>query len=245
MSFAFNIPFAVEKAPSWVNPYITDGLIAMWDGEWNAGGGKHDANATVWKDLSGTLDLFVITTPLWGDNFCTFESPGNGWISAENIDPYIPNILSGREGTVEVVTQAIPGTSTNKIITGSKINQLTFRQQGADATRIGFSFQCGGQIVGLGYGGGNPVRSSATAKMSDGIWTLVRHFGGVDRTDSRGSVTYPISNDQKVAVGVRIDNTNDGYFIGDIFCVRYYDRCLSDQEMASNYAVDKARFNLS
>ena len=41
------------SASGWVNPYVTDGLIAMWDGEWNAGGGVHDPEATVWKDLSG------------------------------------------------------------------------------------------------------------------------------------------------------------------------------------------------
>ena len=35
------------------NPYITDGLVAMWDGEWNAGIGIHDDNAIVWKDLVG------------------------------------------------------------------------------------------------------------------------------------------------------------------------------------------------
>ena len=28
-------------AAKWINPYITDGLIAMWDGEWNAGGGLY------------------------------------------------------------------------------------------------------------------------------------------------------------------------------------------------------------
>ena len=33
--------------------YIQDGLVAMWDGEWNAGGGKHNTNATMWKDLTG------------------------------------------------------------------------------------------------------------------------------------------------------------------------------------------------
>ena len=40
----------------WQNPYITDGLVAMWDGEWNAGWGVHDAAATTWKDLVGTRD---------------------------------------------------------------------------------------------------------------------------------------------------------------------------------------------
>ena len=27
------------KSSLWKNPYVTDGLVAMWDGKWNAGGG--------------------------------------------------------------------------------------------------------------------------------------------------------------------------------------------------------------
>lgn len=42
--------------PEWTNPYVTDGLIAMWDGEWNAGPGIHDPQASVWKDLIGDCD---------------------------------------------------------------------------------------------------------------------------------------------------------------------------------------------
>lgn len=30
-----------EDSAKWENPYITDGLVALWDGEWNAGFGKH------------------------------------------------------------------------------------------------------------------------------------------------------------------------------------------------------------
>ena len=33
---------AWAKAGGWINPYVTDGLVAMWDGEWNAGVGIHD-----------------------------------------------------------------------------------------------------------------------------------------------------------------------------------------------------------
>ena len=52
---------AWAKSGGWVNPYVPDGLVAMWDGEWNAGGGVHDPNATVWKDLSGNgYDMNVV-----------------------------------------------------------------------------------------------------------------------------------------------------------------------------------------
>ena len=48
-----NAAFSIGKSQDAAieNPYITDGLVAMWDGEWNVGLGKHSDTATVWKDL--------------------------------------------------------------------------------------------------------------------------------------------------------------------------------------------------
>ena len=40
-----------KSAPT-ARDYVQNGLIAMWDGEWNAGLGVHDPNATTWVDLS-------------------------------------------------------------------------------------------------------------------------------------------------------------------------------------------------
>ena len=35
-------------------PYITDGLVAMWDAEWNAGLGKHDPSKGIIEIFSKT-----------------------------------------------------------------------------------------------------------------------------------------------------------------------------------------------
>ena len=43
----------------WQIPYITNGLVAYWDGEWNAGGGIHNPDTTIWKDLAGGHDLIL------------------------------------------------------------------------------------------------------------------------------------------------------------------------------------------
>ena len=45
---------AWAKSGGWTNPYVTDGLVAMWDGEWNVAGGVHE-NGTKWVDLVGGL----------------------------------------------------------------------------------------------------------------------------------------------------------------------------------------------
>lgn len=42
----------IEKEELDPNQYVTDGLVAWYDGEWNVGIGEHDSSATVWKDLS-------------------------------------------------------------------------------------------------------------------------------------------------------------------------------------------------
>lgn len=39
------------KANNWTNPYIVDGLVAMWDGEWNMKGGEHASMPSMWVDL--------------------------------------------------------------------------------------------------------------------------------------------------------------------------------------------------
>ncbi len=47
-------------------PYVTDGLIAWYDGIWNAGLGVHSLMTTTWKDLAGGNDA-------------TQRLPSGGW----------------------------------------------------------------------------------------------------------------------------------------------------------------------
>ena len=52
-------------APAQDEGYVTDGLVARWDGIDNAGTGTHAPNATVWKDLAGNLDLTLTGSVGW------------------------------------------------------------------------------------------------------------------------------------------------------------------------------------
>jgi hypothetical protein len=45
-------------------------------------------------------------------------------------------------------------------------------------------------------------------------------------------------------IGARFQNAVNGYYSGLIHSVRLYSRALTADEIAANYAVDKARFNL-
>lgn len=41
-------------------PYVTDGLVAMWDGIWNNGIDSHSSKPEVIKDLVGAHDLTLV-----------------------------------------------------------------------------------------------------------------------------------------------------------------------------------------
>ena len=61
-----------EPKPAY-NPYITDGLVAMFDGEWNIGFGKHSDTTEVWVNLVDRYAL-AIDGKVVGENFVRFTS---------------------------------------------------------------------------------------------------------------------------------------------------------------------------
>lgn len=74
-------------------------------------------------------------------------------------------------------------------------------------------------------------------------WRLARLFigGGLEITSSSGHESW--SQMTLGEIGGRKARTNNVYK-GDIYCMRIYDRVLTQQEMAKNYAVDVERFDI-
>ena len=77
----------------WKNPYVTDGLIAMWDGIWNAGPGTHADDFSSWLPCVGNHAL------IRGD------VSGIVTIADNHVSSYAPN---GASGAIFVVSDAIP-----------------------------------------------------------------------------------------------------------------------------------------
>ena len=94
---------AWAKSGEWVNPYVTDGLVAMWDGEWNAGFGIHNPLAATIKDLIGTNDLILDPTSQIRPNSFTVERE-NGCVTKNVVSPN------------DVVTIEIVATLTDSVI---------------------------------------------------------------------------------------------------------------------------------
>ena len=72
--------WGLGRRRGWTNPYITDGLVAMWDGEWNVGGGVHDGTASQWLDVVGSRTLLLNGSAAFGANYMETTDSASGAI---------------------------------------------------------------------------------------------------------------------------------------------------------------------
>ena len=215
--------------------YVQYGLIAMWDGIENAGWGKHDPSATVWKDLVGTRDLKSSEV---GCNY-TIYSAGN-----DNLSQFLKYdgdiTLCARVEFVGVSWQdwcyfglgTDVGTSKGLAIAGNN----AFR------VRVQDGYYSPSWSVDV-------VIPNATAGKAYSI-AIVFHFA-TKSFDVYSDGVYISSADvpnwnidpdvyQVFSFGARYDNRRCGKrFNGFV-----YSRALTSAEISHNYATDKARFNL-
>lgn len=224
----------------WVNPYVTDGLVAMWDGEWNAGGGVHDPNATVWKDLVGGVLM----------PNCSF---GN--------DYSIPTSKSTTGNVFELSTDfTLHGCLVNANASGNNITMLGIGDDSTSCLQRGFvlSAKSGPNFARVQYrtkpNGAvyNSVSTQATvgeACSFDLVFELAsRTFSAYSNATKKGEAQIKQENwvleGTSVSIGTEfLDYTNIGAF--KRHSILYYSRALTAAEIAANYAIDKQRFNLS
>ena len=234
---------------AWQNPYVTDGLVAMWDGEWNAGGGVHDATATTWTDLSGSrCNLRAPAQYSFGSNFCDLPA-------GKRFTGTLPSVMS--ETTTEFVgcfTESYK-TSTDcdlGVEVGNRGLGTMFLSNIANLTRdvmVATRTSNASSMTIYRIKGSYPVNAvsayvnvltsfSGTAKISSG-----REFGlyvnGQARTGTSANYwTAPATTPTSaIAVGTT------GKTAIRLCCVRIYSRVLTAAEIAANHAIDRARFN--
>ena len=217
--------------------YVQDGLVAMWDGIENAGRCVHDPNATVWKDLSGNgHDLLLSGTASFGADHADLDGSGC-FYERTDISPFFA--VTGL--TAQVVSTKI----------GDEVNRGLYSI--GESTRflwIWNSFQQGSGrmtfskfIYSHNVGSTNPnIASDAKTSFT------ITHANGVANTfvnktaDLTVSVSpLSVSGTDRIVVG-KIGGFDN--FKGNIYCVRHYSRVLTAEEIAHNYTIDKARFNL-
>lgn len=95
-------PLGVKKMTPAMR-YSQDGLIAHWDALENIGYGKHDANATVWKDLAGNTNATLEDGAFIGNKFFVATDKGRAVVGARIDETAWNNIFATRKPyTIEV-----------------------------------------------------------------------------------------------------------------------------------------------
>ena len=220
---------AAKRGGGWVNPYVTNGLVATWDGEWNAGWGVHDANATVWKDLVGTRDATLSGSFAWGSNYWHVES-----VSGRGLATWPAQNL-GSDQTIEFVISVGATSGYGRIIAeGQNVAAPIARTNGP-------------YLYGYGIDRGITLSDYVMDYMH--VHQIVHPSGGPLYYYIDGALVW-------TEPGATSDSTGatSGYFANradlqrgldaKYYSVRLYSRALTAAEIAANYAVDKARFNL-
>lgn len=231
--------------------YVQDGLIAMWDGVENAGWGVHDQNATVWKDLVGGYDI-----PLnegcyaWKNDQIesTLVTPGQyaGIVDIPRLD-YAKGSFHVESINVPVDVKKVRtalkgiGGSDEFWSTGTACEYISYENSYGFTTNVGSQY-------GPQWGRSMRFNAPITGTCVDSL--NFKNPGAEPKTFGRnGSMITPyfIGYEGQTWVGnpkgiMRVlKSTNSIYALK---CLRVYDRDLSPDEIAANYAIDKARFNL-
>ena len=85
----------------WHIPYITDGLVACWDGIENAGAGVHNPAATVWKDIVGGYEFALTGVTVDADRM-TFAGTATSYGTLSGADT-TATFVAAKNGTMEIV----------------------------------------------------------------------------------------------------------------------------------------------
>ena len=226
-----------KSGGDWVNPYVTDGMVAMWDGEWNAGGGVHDLSATKWKELISGTDCESVGTPTWGDKF--FRSTSNK--NSAYFNSFCPDTINAPGHTVEIVSEK--RTDSRGVIWGS------YGINGANGSN--FEYYRSHKYFRAYYNASPDIRSDSYtfpigvtkyfAACRDGDEYSIKDGEGRKLASTETAVRNLKQSVMRIGTDSR---TLSMCFDGDIFCIRVYNRALTTEEIAHNYAIDKARFNL-
>lgn len=224
----------------WHNPYVTDGLVAMWDGEWNAGCGVHDSSAEKWTNLVGVVALeqsYGGEKPIWTSTSLNLDgvmrtlSCPNPMLELSKCTMEVCLNPSNKDGWYVTLRGSGSG-SYLQIITYNGSSQINFNSAYfsdivfAGKSTLSYSFEV----------------SNAEGKTEQSSFVNGNLFGN-RKFEVSNRLLISGASQEILSVG-SAKPFNNLPATGDIMCIRIYNRALTAEEIAANYAVDAARFNI-
>ena len=214
------------------NPYVTDGLVAMWDAEWNCVLGLHSMDTTKWNDIVSGYNLALASgTPTWEDK---------------------ANVINGKWGIVNPKLQALfTAANKNNLSYELCFSALPYNIKG---TVLGFNNALIGTIANASNIGdwcwsGSWIQSNKFKTTRKGTLSVVRNgqtshtdeyedgkfFGG--KTGTTGDTSY-----RTFGIGYGYGQWNNAPTGIKIHCIRVYNRMLTADEIQKNKDIDTNRF---
>lgn len=222
---------AWAKSSYTARDYVQDGLVRMFDGIENDGYGKHNANISTWREL-------VTNAMLSSNEMNTMKNGGSNYYyggSLKTTDAqnggYIAQLWSTAMFSMSITISLPDGI---KLGAWNYSRPIIPVQTSCNADNV--ALQCYGQGWQLFYfSPGDLVNVCFSLNGEKGII----YANGVALPHV---YTVPESHDVTMSRPYGWENANPKYRHYHNF--RIYNRPLSTSEVAANYAIDKARFNL-
>ena len=232
---------AWAKSGGWVNPYITDGLASMFDSVWNVGGGLSDRTSDRWFDV-------VSPAYIEFENFNHLDDAKIEWTDNAVEITYMNGVGHGMTPVLGAFYNT--GSATIEFVArnnGNNNNRNYIFNIWNNGTYAMYEIYVGSAKVESNVSASNPrCLTNELASFSfvcDGSNTLFYRNGEYKGVKSNNTFVERDILDEFVAIGSRYAYS-DFTFLGAISSIRIYSKPLSAEEIAANYAVDKARFNL-
>ncbi len=223
--------------------YIQDGLVAHWDGVENAGRGVHDPSATVWKDLVAGYEFNLNNVVVDADRMTFSGTISDGLVNSYGVlsaSDTESTFVAAKNGTMEVVFRSSSGAASQVFLQAPATSgiafgiwntslMLNFSSSVSSVNKAAFTFTSGTATNSVS------VRYDACAPVS-----ALANGLALDASSDKSYWSYP-NGETQTFIGARASRKNNP-FAGSIYCIRLYNRRLTDDEIAANQSVDRKRF---
>lgn len=230
-----------EADETWGNPYVTDGLVCMYDGEWNVAPGRHDPNASFWVDLMRPQVSIPLTCGTWESACLMFEN--EPCIIARDAGVAFS---SASAFTVQAVcsieqTEDAPTSPCSAVSVGYAAIRPFFLPSGVPL-RVDMFW---GDVLQWYNIDSIPCASVQTfvkeEAEEDKSWYFV--YSGGNLKGSRNTGNKSLGGEIRLNGYEKSHPFRTGLVLR-VYTLRIYNRALTGEEIAFNAAVDSERFNL-
>ena len=204
----------------------------MWDGIENAGWGVHDPEATVWKDLIGTDNWNITEHGSWTEN--ALASDGNGIAAVDAI----ANSFMTAEACFKSLIPKKNSLSVFVNLGKTGFNGAVYFAQ-ISKTKFGF-----GRTTTFAADTSLPTTLAFANTSLTNIKIANGWRNGVEIPGYSNGSFFTSTAATSLGGAILTNGNTDWMCAAHIYSIRLYSRALTTDEIAANYAVDKARFNL-